>query len=91
MMTSIRAIPKLLCDPLAFRARTTRGLGKERVLGVEEKKSMTVKERKEALEGVACNMVVAMADEMSVVFAEAVNGAFVISDLGPGDDESTNI
>jgi hypothetical protein len=50
---------------------------------------MTVKELREALKGLPGKMEVAMADEMSVVFAEVVNGAFVISDLGPDDDEPT--
>lgn len=48
---------------------------------------MTVKELREALKGVPGNMQVAMVDEMSVVFAEVVDGAFILSDLGPDDDE----
>ncbi len=48
---------------------------------------MTVKELREALKGVPGNMEVAMADEMSVVFAEVVDAAFVVSDMGPEDDE----
>jgi hypothetical protein len=50
---------------------------------------MTVKELRDALKGVPGNMQVAMADEMSVVFAEVVGGAFVVSDIGPDDDEPT--
>jgi hypothetical protein len=50
---------------------------------------MTVKELREALKGVPSNTQVAMADEMSVVFAEVVGGAFVVSDLGPDGDEPT--
>jgi hypothetical protein len=42
-----------------------------------------------SIEGRAGNLEVAMADEMSVVFAEVVGGVFVVSDLGPDDDEPT--
>ena len=48
---------------------------------------MTVKELREALKGVPGNMEVAMADEMSVVFAKVSGGAFIVSDMGPDDDE----
>ena len=48
---------------------------------------MNVKELREALAGVAGDMEVAMADGMSVRFAEVVEGAFIVSDLGDGDDE----
>ena len=49
---------------------------------------MTVKELREALKGVPGDMPVAMADEMLVVFAQVVEDAFVISDMGPEDDEA---
>jgi hypothetical protein len=49
---------------------------------------MNVKELREALKGVPGDMPVAMADEMLVVFAPVVEDAFVISDMGPEDDEA---
>jgi hypothetical protein len=48
---------------------------------------MKVKELKRALAGVPDDMEVAMADEMSVVSAEVVDGAFILSDLTEGMDE----
>lgn len=48
---------------------------------------MKVKELREALAGVAGDMDVAMADGMSVRFAEVVEGAFIVSDVRDGDDE----
>lgn len=48
---------------------------------------MTVKELREALKGVPGNTPVAMVDEMSVVFAEMVDGVFVVSDMGPDCEE----
>ena len=49
---------------------------------------MTVKELREALKGVPGDMPVATADEMLVVFAQVVEDAFVISDMGLEDDEA---
>ncbi len=48
---------------------------------------MTVNELRAALKGVPANTPVAMADEMSVVFAEVVDGVFIVSDMGPDYDE----
>ena len=48
---------------------------------------MKVKELKKALASVDENIEVAMADEMSVVFAEVVDGVFIISDLTDDMDE----
>jgi hypothetical protein len=48
---------------------------------------MKVKELKKALAGVSADLEVAMADEMSVVFAEVVDGAFILSDMTEGMDE----
>jgi len=48
---------------------------------------MTVKQLRQALKGVPADAPVAMADEMSVVFAEVVDGVFIVSDMGPGYDE----
>jgi hypothetical protein len=52
---------------------------------------MKVEELRESLKSLAGNIEVAMADEMSVRFAEVVDGVFVISDMGPGDDEAVKI
>jgi hypothetical protein len=48
---------------------------------------MKVNELRQALAGVAGDMDVQMADEMSVVFAQVVDDVFVISDMGTEDDE----
>ena len=48
---------------------------------------VTVKELRAALKGVLGDTPVAMVDEMSVVFAEMVDGVFIVSDMGPGYDE----
>lgn len=48
---------------------------------------MTVNELRSALKGVPADTPVTMVDEMSVVFAEVVDGVFMVSDLGPGYDE----
>jgi hypothetical protein len=48
---------------------------------------MKVKELKKALAGVSADLEVAMADGMSVVFAEVVDGAFILSDMTEGMDE----
>jgi hypothetical protein len=48
---------------------------------------MKVKELRQAMAGVADDTDVEMADGMSVVFAQVVDGVFVISDMGTGDDE----
>lgn len=48
---------------------------------------MTAKELKEVLKGVPKGIQVAMPDDNCVVFAEIVDGAFVVSDIGPGYDE----
>ena len=48
---------------------------------------MKVKELRKAMAGVAGGMEAEMADAMSVVFAQVVDGVFVISDMGSEDDE----
>jgi len=48
---------------------------------------MNVRELRAALEGVPGDTPVAMVDEMSVVFAEMVDGVFTVSDMEPGQDE----
>lgn len=47
---------------------------------------MTVKELKESLSNAPDDVEVIMADEESVVFAEMVDGFFVVSDRLSGDD-----
>lgn len=48
---------------------------------------MKVKELRNALKGVPGEMEVAMADDMSVVFAEVVGDIFVVSDMTEDMDE----
>lgn len=48
---------------------------------------MKVKELKRALAGAPDDMEVAMADGMSVVFAEVEEDAFIVSDLKEGMDD----
>ncbi|MGD0910070.1 MAG: hypothetical protein ABSA96_21000 [Candidatus Acidiferrales bacterium] len=48
---------------------------------------MKVKELRQAMAGVAGDMDVAMADGISVVFAQVAGGVFVISDVETVDDK----